>query len=141
MLLQDILVAKGDAVHTIGPDSTLADVAEKLVEENCGSLVVVEEDQMIGIITERDILRTVHARQSLEDTQVQDRMTVDVVSGNPENTLAEAMGVMTDHRIRHLPVLNGEKRLVGMISIGDLVKAQHDHLTMENHYLKNYLRS
>lgn len=142
MRLRDILSTKGSNVHTIEPAATLADVVEKLVKNNCGSLVVVEGDRMAGIITERDILRAcVRNSPSLEQTRVLDVMSGDVVSGSPNDSVNDTMGLMTDNRIRHLPILDHDGKLAGMISIGDIVKAQHDSLSMENHYLKNYIQS
>jgi CBS domain-containing protein len=138
--LRDILLAKGTNVHTIGPTATLQEVADLLVRHNCGSLLVVDGSQLLGIITERDILRAVAATdRRLADCQVQDHMSVDLLIGNPEDAIAEVMGLMTEHRVRHLPVLEDE-RLVGIVSIGDVVKAQHRQLSMENHYLKNYIQ-
>jgi CBS domain-containing protein len=113
-----------------------------LVRHNIGSLMVCEEAdcrRMLGIITERDILRALAAhRGSLETIEVADIMTTNVITGTPADSVEDIMGVMTDNRIRHLPILENEE-LVGIISIGDIVKAQHDALTMENHYLKSYL--
>ena len=94
---------------------------------------------MLGIITERDILRAcARYRQSLEQLTVAEVMTHDVVTGAPGDSVEDTMGLMTEKRIRHLPVMDGG-HLLGIISIGDVVKAQHDQLTMENHYLKNYI--
>ena len=141
MRLNEILNAKGSLVHTITPSATLADVVAKLVENNCGSLVVCEGDAMVGIITERDILRATAKRLgTLEQLTVKDFMTSSVITGLAEDTVEEIMGVMTTKRIRHLPILDSG-RLAGMISIGDLVKAQHDQLCMENYYLKSYIQS
>lgn len=142
MRLREILSKKGSVVHTIEPTSTLADVVEKLVAHNCGSLVVAEGDRMVGIISERDILRA-SAGQSpaLEKVRVMDVMSGDVISGSPDDSVNDTMGLMTDNRIRHLPVLDDDGQLAGLISIGDVVKAQHDSLSMENHYLKSYIQS
>ncbi len=140
MKLHEILTIKGSDVHSIDPEATLADVVDKLVEMNCGSLLVCEDEQMIGIITERDILRACSTRKVLEETSVRGVMTSNVVTSKPSDDIGTVMGLMTDHRIRHLPVLDDAK-LVGMISIGDLVKSQHAQLEVENHYLKNYIQS
>ncbi len=144
MMLRDILVTKGAGVHTITPDATLDEVVKKLVECNCGSLVVCEvgdSQKMVGIITERDILRaSVDGSLPLDQQTVGERMTSDLVCATPDQSVADTMGQMTDRRIRHMPVIENE-RLVGIISIGDVVKAQHDALTMENHYLKSYIHS
>ena len=96
---------------------------------------------MVGIITERDILRACAShRGSLSDLRVAECMTVNVVTGSPHDSIEDAMGLMTNRRIRHLPVID-DGELIGLVSIGDIVKTQHDRLTMENHYLKNYLHS
>ena len=138
--LRDILQSKGNEVHTVWPSATLQDVVDLLVRHNCGSLVVVEGGQLLGIITERDILRAAAASdRPLAERQVQDHMSVDLVVGAPEDLIGAVMGLMTHHRVRHLPVLE-EDQLVGIVSIGDIVKAQHRQLSMENHYLKNYIQ-
>jgi CBS domain-containing protein len=139
MKLRDILRSKGSQVHTISPSATLQDVANVLVRHNCGSLLVTDGDQLCGIITERDILRAAASHQPLVNCLVRDHMTVELVTGSPDESLSEVMGQMSEHRIRHLPILE-DGRLVGIISIVDVVKAQHDQLSMENHYLKNYIQ-
>jgi CBS domain-containing protein len=145
MTLQEILHRKGSRVLSISPKATLADVVQKLVKHNCGSLVVCDEDNcthMLGIVTERDILHACADHKiPLENYRVADVMTVDLATCSPGDSIADAMGLMTDRRIRHLPVINDEGKLVGIVSIGDLVKQQHDQLTMENHYLKSYIQS
>jgi CBS domain-containing protein len=145
MSLQEILQTKGSHVLSISPHATLADVVQKLVKHNCGSLVVCEESdcaRMLGIITERDILHAVAEHKlPLENHRVADVMTVDLATCSPGDSVADAMGLMTARRIRHLPIVNDEGRLIGIVSIGDLVKHQHDQLSMENHYLKSYIQS
>jgi CBS domain-containing protein len=142
MLVRDILYVKGTAVHTISPDAALEQVVQKLVACNCGSLVVCRPDdpqQMLGIVTERDILRACAAGcVPLANHRVAERMTRDVVVAAPSQSVEDTMGLMTHNRIRHMPVID-EGRLVGIISIGDVVKAQHDALCLENHYLKSYM--
>lgn len=143
MTLQDILRAKGSSVLTIKPDATLEDVVQKLVKHNCGSLVVCDDGcdsgRMLGIITERDILRACAAKKvPLTNHKVADTMTKEVITGSPSDSVEDTMGLMTEHRVRHLPVVENQK-LLGIVSIGDIVKAQHDSLTMENHYLKSYI--
>ena len=141
MLVHDILSDKGRTVHTCAPGDSLADVVDLLVGHNIGSLVVMQNDEMVGIITERDILRaTAATRGPLEFVHVQDRMTRLPVVVSPQDSVADAMCVMTERRIRHLPVVE-QGRLVGIVSIGDTVKAQHDELCRENHYLKSYIQS
>jgi CBS domain-containing protein len=140
MLLRDV-IRKGKQVQTCTPQETLQQVVEKLVHHNIGSLVVLEGQKMAGIITERDILKcaAAHGAQYGEGL-VRDCMTRNPKTVTDDIDLTEVMGIMTEHRIRHLPILtNGE--LSGMISIGDVVKAQHDELSQENHYLKSYIQS
>ena len=145
MSLQDILRTKGTRVLSIAPSATLADVVQKLVNNNCGSLVVCEEEnpcRMVGIITERDILRACAARKApLEHLRVIEVMSRELITGSPNESVQDAMGQMTRHRIRHLPVVDdGDGHLIGIVSIGDLVKNQYDQLSMENHYLKTYIQ-
>lgn len=139
MLLRDILLHKGRQVFVCSPDDSLDCAVGCLVENNIGSLVVMEGDHMLGIITERDILRACKSGGGTIARQtVRERMTSDPVVGNLDDDSADVMGVMTRHRIRHLPVLEGSE-LVGIVSIGDIVKAQHAELSQENHYLKCYI--
>jgi len=139
MLLRDILFHKGRQVFVCSPADPLDQAVGCLVENNIGSLVVMDGGQMVGIITERDILRACKVgRGSVAGQTVRERMTADPVVGNLDDDLAEVMGVMTRRRIRHLPVLEGNE-LVGLVSIGDVVKAQHAELSQENHYLKCYI--
>jgi len=148
MKLQEILRVKGSGVHTIHPRATLDEVVQKLVSCNCGSLVVREPADasgrpgaMVGIISERDILRAIAARRGALDTLLAaDAMTRDVIVGNPADSVEDTMGLMTDRRIRHLPIVDAGE-LAGMISIGDVVKAHHDQVALENHYLKSYIQS
>lgn len=139
MTIRDILRNKGSQVLSIHPDATLADVVQKLVQNNCGSLVVCDGDRMAGIITERDILRAVADGTPLSQVRVHQRMTTEVVTGTSDDSVESIMGAMTEHRIRHMPILDNQ-RLVGLISIGDVVKAQHDQLSVENHYLLSYIQ-
>lgn len=144
MSLQEILQHKGGRVLSISPRATLADVVQKLVKHNCGSLLVCEEDdctQLLGIITERDILRAcAEGNAPLVQVRVADAMSRDLATGSPHDSVQDAMGVMTERRIRHLPILDDDGKLMGLVSIGDLVKNQYDALTMENHYLKSYIQ-
>lgn len=145
MNLQHILREKGGTVHSIEPQATLDDVVQALIRHNCGSLLICERGpdgpRVAGIISERDILRACAARKTpLDQVRVSEVMTRDVITGSPGDLVEEAMGQMTMHRIRHLPILD-DGRLVGIISIGDLVKAQHQQFAIENHYLKTYIQS
>jgi len=142
MKIKDILRVKGSHVFTISEDATLQDVVTELVADRVGALVVVskgKEKNVVGIITERDILRAcVTGSRPLSEVRVAEVMSAPPITGTPEDDIENVMSLMTFRRIRHLPVLEEEK-LVGLISIGDLVKAQLDRLALENRYLKDYL--
>lgn len=146
MTLQRILRVKGSFVHTVKPDASLDSAIEKLVQFNIGSLIVTHAcedchvDDILGIITERDILRAAARRLDLYRASVHDCMTRDVVTGMLDQSITEIMGLMTKHRLRHLPVIENS-RLCGIISIGDVVKKHHEEMMLENHYLKNYIQS
>lgn len=141
MKIADILKDKGQLVHDIRPQASLADVVATLVEKNCGSLLVRDNEQIVGIITERDILRACHAEnRPLSEIPVQEKMSTGLITGQSGDTVSSVMGLLTQRRIRHLPILD-EGQLAGIISIGDVVKAQHDQLATENHFLKNYIQS
>jgi CBS domain-containing protein len=146
MTLSDILKVKGSAVFTVHPDATLQEVTQELVHHNVGAMVVCDRDlemgeRLLGIITERDIIRVCAAgRGLLSAIRVGEVMTTKLVTGSPNDTVETTMGVMTSHRIRHVPVL-AEGRLVGLVSIGDVVKSHHDRLAMENQFMKNYITS
>jgi CBS domain-containing protein len=146
MTLKDILQAKGSTVYTIPPEATLQDVVRELVHQNVGSLVVCERDpeegeRLVGIITERDILHVcASGKGPLAEIKVRDAMTTRLITGSPDDAVESVMGLMTKNRVRHLPVLSGQ-RLVGIVSIGDVVKVQHDRLAMENQFMKDYIQS
>ena len=145
MFVSNILRTKGTEVHCTSPTATADDVVQDLVKYKVGSLVVFEQDDdgevhMVGIITERDLLRAQAAhRKPLEQLLVREVMSTQVITTSLQETLQEAMRLMTNHRIRHLPVMN-QDQLLGIISIGDIVKAHHDELEMENHYMKSYIQ-
>ena len=121
--VQQLLDEKGHDIQSIHPDDSVFDAIQKLANANIGSLIVVEDDRPIGIFTERDYARNVILKgKSSPTTRVRDIMTTRVVYAQPEQTVEQCMAVMTDKHIRHLPVLRDEK-LIGMISIGDLVKS------------------
>lgn len=137
--LRKILEIKGSNIHCMGPDATLQDVSDKLVEHGVGSLLICDDsNKLLGIITERDILRACAGRTDLAATGVSELMSTDLITMRPDQTVEDAMEAITDHRIRHLPILEGD-RLCGIISIGDLIKSQIDAMATENHHLKQYI--
>ena len=118
-----LLNAKGRLVWTIAPDATVYDALELMAEKEIGALVVVQAGQVVGLLSERDYARKVILKgKSSKDTRVKEIMSSPVVTVRPEQTVAECMALMTDKRIRHLPVLENDQ-LIGLVSIGDLVKS------------------
>jgi len=149
MRIQDILNHKGHGVRTIAPDSTVRDAICEMNRHKIGCLVVTDAAERIrGIITERDVLRMCGERctdldkpQSSEEdcpAKVSEVMTRDVFYTVPEDPIDHAMGVMTENRVRHLPVVH-EEELTGLVSIGDLVRAKLGESKYENRLLKDYI--
>ena len=136
-----ILAEKGNNVIRIAGEATVFEAIKAMVDANVGAILVTgpDSDRVEGIFTERDYLRriAVEGRTSRE-TLVNEVMTSPVVAIGPETTVEEAMAMMTDRRIRHIPVVDGE-RLVGMISIGDLVRVQSQEQSFKIRYLTEYI--
>ncbi|GAB5602785.1 CBS domain-containing protein [Thermus sp. FJN-A] len=123
MTVRQVLLRKGTEVHTIPPKATVLEALRKLAQHDIGALLVMEGDRLLGIFSERDYARKlVLLGRFSKDTWVEEVMTESVVTVGPEADLSEAMRLMTEHRVRHLPVVEGG-RVVGVISIGDAVKA------------------
>jgi CBS domain-containing protein len=121
--VRQLLTEKGSRVFSVAPDSTVFDAIRKMADENVGCLVVCEGDTPVGIVTERHYARNVVLRgRGSPTTKVREIMETDVLYARPEQTVEQCMAVMTDKRVRHLPVMD-QGKLVGLISIGDLVKA------------------
>ena len=139
MQLSDILHNKGATVHACSPSDSLADAVDLLVGHNIGSLVVLERGEMVGIITERDILRAcAGGKTPLNRFPVSSSMTANPFTARLSDTIEDAMDLITEKRIRHLPIVENDE-LVGLVSIGDLVKARQHLAEVENHYLKSYI--
>ena len=120
--VMQLLQAKGMEIHTVPPDARVFDALKLMAEKNVGALVVAEGGRLAGIISERDYARKVILLgKSSHDIPVREIMTAKVVTVQPGQTVEDCMALMTARRIRHLPVTEGE-RLVGILSIGDLVK-------------------
>ena len=121
--VRDILKVKGNQVWSIAPDASVYDAMKLMADKGIGALLVMEGDALVGIISERDYARKVILLgRSSRTTQVREIMTSRVAYTEPEQNIEECMALMTEMRIRHLPVMDSGK-LVGVISIGDLVKA------------------
>ena len=121
--IANILRSKADsAVHSIRPDASVFEAVQLMALKNIGALLVTENDQIVGIVTERDYARKiVLLARSSKDTPLRDIMTTAVMYVRPDQTCEECMALMTENRVRHLPVMMDGK-LIGLISIGDLVK-------------------
>ncbi|VTU20871.1 Hypoxic response protein 1 [Variovorax sp. PBL-H6] len=120
----EILKEKGDqAVHSIGPDASVYEAVALMAKKNIGALLVMDGERIVGMLSERDYARkVVLMARSSKDTRLSEIMTPTVIYVHPSQSSEECMAVMTENRVRHLPVLDDESRLVGLISIGDLVK-------------------
>ena len=139
MKIEEILRNKGHDVVTITESRTVLAAAQALVDHNIGGLVVTEGERPIGILTERDILRvTAQSPGELDSILIGSVMTRDLITSEPQHRLTEMMDVMTENKIRHLPVLDGD-RLVGIVSIGDLVNACRIEAEQENSQLRQYI--
>jgi len=140
MTLRDILKVKGSQVHSITPEQTVLEAVAFLVEHRIGALLVRDAGGAIaGIISERDVLRECqHHGGELGRLRVADVMTRDLIVCAPDDDVEHAMGLVTKNRVRHLPVVE-RGQVAGMISIGDLVKANLDEAQFENHCLKEYI--
>ena len=134
-----ILNNKNNQIWSIGPDETVYDAIALMADKRIGALLVVSEGKLIGIITERDYARKVilHGRSS-RDTPVREIMTSSLITVTPDHTVDECMRLVTEHRIRHLPVLDND-RLVGLISIGDLVNSIIEAQAQTINHLHSYI--
>ena len=142
MRISDILRSKGTAVSTVRPDATVRQLLAALAEHNIGALVVSEDgESIVGIVSERDVVRQMHDRgASLLEAAVSSIMTADVRTCTPDEDVDILRATMTDHRIRHVPVV-GEGKLVGLVSIGDVVKSTISELETQREHLVGYIQS
>jgi CBS domain-containing protein len=135
----DILRLKGHTVHCVSPDDTVLDALGVMAEHDIGAVLVLDGEELAGILTERDYARkVVLAGRSSKDSPVRAIMTADVVCVGPDRSVDDCMALMTEQRVRHLPVV-AEGQVVGLVSIGDLVKATIDEQEFTINQLKNYI--
>lgn len=135
----DILDSKGHDVWSVEPDDSVLDVLRLMAEKNVGATVVLDGKRIAGIVSERDYARKVALKgRTSREAKARDIMSANVVCVKPEQSIEECMELMTAGRLRHLPVVEGE-RLVGVVSIGDLVKAIIDEQEFTINQLQSYI--
>ncbi|MBD8634911.1 CBS domain-containing protein [Stenotrophomonas sp. 169] len=137
--VRQVLDGKSPEVHAVAPQAAVFDAIQLMAEKGVGAVLVMEGPQLAGILSERDYARKIVLRdRSSRDTRVADIMTSQVVTVSPDSQVAHCLQLVTDHRIRHLPVVE-EGRVLGVISIGDLVKAVIDAQARELEQLQQYI--
>ena len=136
--LAEILDEKGGHVLEIDADATVLDAVQQMVTMNVGSLLVTVEGEVTGIVTERDYLRRVTLEDRTEDAPVREIMSAPLVVATAETTIDECMALISDRRMRHVPVVE-ENKVVGLVSIGDLVKFKSKLQTFEIQFLNDYI--
>lgn len=141
-IVSQMLQGKGSEVYTVAPDATVFEALALMAEKDIGALVVVEKDLVAGIFSERDYARKiVLLGKTSRETLVRDIMTGEVICVTPRQSADKCMAIMTDKRIRHLPVLDDDGRLVGVISIGDVVKTIISEQQVLINHLEDYIHS
>jgi CBS domain-containing protein len=139
MRIADVLRAKGGAVVTINPEASVAELLAGLAEHNIGAMVVAGPDGLKGIVSERDVVRQLHAHgASLLSQPVEKIMTSMISTCSKSDTVDSLTLLMTEHRVRHVPVLEDGK-LIGIVSIGDVVKTRMEELESEHEQLQSYI--
>jgi CBS domain-containing protein len=139
MRIADVLRSKGGAVATIRPDATVAELLAGLAERNIGAMVVVGDRGLEGIVSERDVVRQLHAQgSSVLDRPVSKIMTSVVATCAKSDSIDAVSALMTENRVRHVPVLDNDQ-LIGIVSIGDVVKNRIDELVSEHAQLQSYI--
>ena len=138
--IRQLLRKKGHTVWSVSPDATVYEALQLMAEKDIGAVLVMDGETLVGILSERDYARKVllHDRTSRE-TRVDEIMTREVVCASPEQSLEEAMALMAAHHIRHLPVLEEGDRVVGIVSISDVVKAVISDQTQLISHLQAYI--
>ena len=137
--IKDILHSKGHEIWSVKPNDTVFDAVALMADKGIGALLVLDGDKLVGIVTERDYARKIILEgKSSKDSSVSEIMTTQVLCVSPERTIEECMALMTDKRARHLPVLDHE-RVVGVVSIGDLVKAVISEQKVLIDHLQHYI--
>jgi CBS domain-containing protein len=140
MRIVDVLARKGNSVLTVPPDAKVTELLAVLAARNVGAAVVVEGGRLVGIASERDVVRHLHQRGAeLLDAPVSDIMTTVVATCRGHEDVQELSRTMTERRIRHIPVVDDEQKLTGIVSIGDVVKSRIDQLEEHRDQLEAYI--
>lgn len=137
--VSSILSSKGSQIWSVKPDTTVFEAITTMAEKNVGALLVMDADKLLGLVSERDYTRKVALKgRSSRDTTVREILSTHVVSATPRQTIEDCMRLMTENRVRHLPIVEGES-VVGIVSIGDLVNwtisAQHAAIEQLENYI------
>ena len=141
LTVRELLAKKGSEVWSVSPDATVYDALQLMAARNVGAVLVLNDGELAGILSERDYARQVVLKgKASRDTPVRDIMTTSVVSVSPERTIDDCMALMTERRIRHLPVLKSDV-LLGVLSIGDVVKAVISEKEFHIEQLESYIAS
>ena len=140
MHVSQILTTKGNDVYSISPEASVAALVADLNAHRVGALVVRGTNgDLVGIVSERDVVRAMAGNHSITDETVASLMTSDVVTVSADAAVADVMRLMTERRFRHLPVLDDDGELIGLVSIGDVVKNRMDELETEREALVDYI--
>lgn len=139
MRIADVLRNKGPAVVTINPDATVTELLAGLAQHNIGAMVVVAQDGVVGIVSERDVVRQLHDHGASVLSRPVSKIMTSVVSSCSKTDTVDSLNVlMTENRVRHVPVLDNGK-LIGIVSIGDVVKTRMEELEAEHAQLQSYI--
>ncbi|MEJ2039029.1 MAG: CBS domain-containing protein [Desulfosarcinaceae bacterium] len=139
-IVKDILQEKGTGVYSVSPENTVYEALQIMADKNVGALMVMEKEKAVGLVSERDYARKIVLKGKLsKDVPVREIMTSEMVTIGPEEDVEGCMELMTNKRIRHLPVFEDE-RLIGIVSIGDIVKTIIQHKEEIIEQLENYIK-
>lgn len=139
-ILKQLLQTKGPDVYSVTPDTTVYKALELMADKNIGAVLVLDEERVVGIFSERDYARRVVLQgKSSRDTTVSEVMTAEVVCARPDLSVEKCLVLMTDKRFRHVPVLDESEQLVGLVSIGDVVKAMLNEQQIIINHLEDYI--
>ena len=136
----DVILSKGNTVHSIGPAESVMDAVHKMNQFKIGCLMVMQQDQVMGIFTERDVLRRVIGEgRSVQDVTVGEVMTTDIVCCRPDTDLDDVSAIMKTRRVRHVPVCEEDGKLHGVVSIGDVNAYHATNQEQQIHFLNEYI--